>query len=145
MSYFNAEESSFGIGFFERLETDDDSMSVYNAPDALDVLDSIKRNVAHLLNTREGESQSAPELGLIDFNDASLSTMDLAVRIKIAINKCLALYEPRLKNISVQSISEPNDPLGLYFQLVAEINSDALHKKVNINLMLGSNRKYRVY
>jgi len=144
MSYFNVEESAFGIGFFERLESNTD-VSFYDGPDSNDVLDSIKRNVTNLLNTREGGSQSAPELGLIDFNDASLSTMDLSVRIKIAIKKCLELYEPRLKNINIQVNSDPDNPFGLYFQIIADINSEAIHKKININLMLGNNRKYRVY
>ncbi|EGU30267.1 type VI secretion system baseplate subunit TssE [Vibrio scophthalmi] len=145
MTYIAPEESAFGVGFLERLETGTKPMSLTQGPDAMDVLQSIKRNVSNILNTRLGEAQSAPMLGLVDFNDATLETLDLSLRIKFAIQNCLVSYEPRLRNIEIRSESDPYSPLMLRFNIVAEINSEALHDRVQLSLLLDQNRKYQVY
>ncbi|WP_418114534.1 type VI secretion system baseplate subunit TssE [Vibrio scophthalmi] len=145
MTYIAPEESAFGVGFLERLETGTKPMSLTQGPDAMDVLQSIKRNVSNILNTRLGEAQSAPMLGLVDFNDATLETLDLSLRIKLAIQNCLVSYEPRLRNIEIHSESDPYSPLMLRFNIVAEINSEALHDRVQLSLLLDQNRKYQVY
>ena len=100
--------------------------------------------MSNLHNARIGESLSAPELGLIDFNDASLISHDLAVQIRRAIRHCLQTYEPRLKNMDVIVQPANGSPLNLRFQIVASVNVGALHRKFQIDLLLDSNRKYRV-
>ncbi|MBL4296869.1 type VI secretion system baseplate subunit TssE [Vibrio fluvialis] len=145
MTYIAPEESAFGVGFFERLEANAKPMSLTQGPDAWDVLESVKRNVSNILNTRIGGAQSAPHLGLVDFNDATLETMDLSLRIKLAIQHCLECYEPRLKQVLVRADSDHFNPLTLRFHIVASINCDALHKKVQFSLLLDQNRKYRVF
>ncbi|RTZ16409.1 type VI secretion system baseplate subunit TssE [Vibrio aquaticus] len=144
MAYCAPEESTFGVGFFERLEANSSDYSLTQGPEAAKVLASIKLNVSRVLNTREGGAQSVPSLGLIDFNDATLDTLDLSLKIKLAIQQCLNRYEPRLKNIEVRSFSDPCSPLALRFQIIAAINSDAIHDKVQFDLMLEQNRQYRV-
>lgn len=145
MTYIAPEESAFGVGFFERLEAGSRPMSLTQGPDAWDVLESVKRNVSNILNTRVGGAESSPHLGLIDFNDATLETMDLSLRIRLAIQHCLQTYEPRLTNIQVRADSNERDPLSLRFHIVAMLNSEALHDKVQFNLLLDQNRQYRVF
>jgi len=145
MSYIAPEEIAFGVGFLERLEIGAKPRSLTRGPDAIDVLNSIKKNVSNILNTRLGSAQSSPEIGLIDFNDATLDAMDLSLRIRIAIKECLQSFEPRLKNILVMSDKDEFNPLTLRFRITAEINCEALHEKVKFNLVLDQNRRYRVY
>lgn len=145
MSYLVDENSVFGIGFLDRLDLNAKPISLSQGADAIDVLNSIKSNVANILNTRLGEAQSAPSLGLIDFNDASLGVMDLSLKVKLAVKRCLSNYEPRLCNINIQTVTDPSNPLSLCFHINADINSAALHDKVEISLILGNDRKYRVY
>ena len=145
MSYIALEESAYGVSFFERLEAGSSLRSVTQGPDPSDVLESIKRNVSNLLNTRLGEAQSAPGLGLIDFNDATLGSNDLAVQIKFAIRHCLEKYEPRLNCMEIRVVSDLNSPLNLRFQIEAKISSKALHENVQIQLLLDNSRKYRVF
>lgn len=145
MSYLVDENSVFGVGFLERLTVNAKPISLSQGPDSIDVLNSIKLNVANVLNSRLGEAQSAPNLGLIDFNDASLGVMDLSLKVKLAVHKCLTAYEPRLCNLQIKTVTDPDNPLGLCFHINADINSAALHDKVEINLILGNDRKYRVY
>ena len=145
MTYIAPEESAFGVGFFERLEANAKPMSLTRGPDAWDVLESIKRNVSNILNTRIGGAQSAPHLGLVDFNDATLETLDLSVRIKLAIQQCLERYEPRLTRVLVRADQDSFNPLTLRFHITATVNSEALHEKVQFSLLLDQSRKYRVF
>lgn len=145
MSYLADENNVFGVGFLERLDVNAEPISLYQGPDAIDVLNSIKSNVSNVLNARFGEAQSAPELGLIDFNDASLDAMDISLKVKLAIKHCLDMYEPRLANIQIQAVPDYDSPLNLCFQIHADVNSAAIHEKVKISLILGNDRKYRVY
>jgi len=144
MTYFAPEESTFGVGFFERLEANTKNVSLTQGPQPSDVVRSIKHNVSMILNTRVGGAQSSPTLGLIDFNDATLDTLDLSLKVKLAIQDCLQNYEPRLKNIEVVAETDSFSPLSLQFRITAQINSEAIHDRVQINLLLDQNRKYRV-
>ncbi|ANU39464.1 type VI secretion system baseplate subunit TssE [Vibrio scophthalmi] len=145
MTHIAPEERAFGVGFFERLEANAKPISLTQGPDVSDVLESIKRNVSNILNSRIGGSQSAPELGLIDFNDATLETLDLSVRIKLAIQHCLEMYEPRLIHIVVSAEQAMPSSLALKFHIIATVNSEAIHEKVQFSLLLDQNRKYRVF
>lgn len=144
MTYFASEESTFGVGFFERLEANAQNISLTQGPEPSDVLNSIKNNVSKILNTRVGGAQSSPGLGLIDFNDATLETLDLSLKVKLAIKECLHRFEPRLKNVEVIAETNCFSPLSLQFRITAEINSDAIHDRVHISLLLDQNRQYRV-
>ena len=50
MAYLVPEESVYGVGFLERLEANTKPIPFIQGPDANDVLESIKRNVANILN-----------------------------------------------------------------------------------------------
>ncbi len=145
MAYIAPEDSVFGVGFLDRLKADAQPRMLTQAPDVNDVLESIKRNVSHILNSRVGGAESAPLLGLIDFNDATLESMDLSVRIKLAIQHCLERYEPRLKNIYVKADSDLHNSMILRFYITADLNSAALSEQICLSLLLDNNGKYRVY
>ncbi|WBA16785.1 type VI secretion system baseplate subunit TssE [Salinivibrio proteolyticus] len=144
MSYIALEDSVFGVGFLERLEAGAKPVSITQGPETRDVVNSIKKNIANVLNTRTGGAQSSPGLGLIDFNDATLESLDLSLRVKLAIKQCLETYEPRLTNILVSSDYDEHSPLTLRFNIIATVNSEALHEKVQLSLLLDQNRQYRV-
>ncbi len=144
MGYIEPEESVFGVSLFERLEADAKPVSLTKGPETAEVLRSIKRNVSNILNTRFGESSSSPRLGLVDFNDASVKTVDLSIRIKRSIQECLKEFEPRLTGIEVEVLKDESDPLNLRLTVAAFINTSAIHEKVKIDLLLDNNRKYRV-
>jgi type VI secretion system protein len=145
MTNITEEDRTVGVGFFERLGNNTKSVSLTGVPSAEEVLQSIKHNVSNILNSRVNSSQSAPDLGLVDFNDATLETVDLSVRIKLDIQRCLERYEPRLQDIAVNTEQDIFDPLTLRFHVIASINSEVLHEKIQFNLLLEQNRKYRVF
>ena len=133
---------AFGVGLFERLAAD---LQCEYADSSLDaVIDSIKRNVSHILNTRIGESQSCPELGLIDFNDGSCGSVDLGVRMRNAIKACLSRFEPRLTNIDVCVLFDERNPMVLRFHIYGSITVASNKDKLMIDLLLDNNNRYRV-
>ncbi|MEZ8140870.1 lysozyme [Enterovibrio norvegicus FF-33] len=144
MAIPDADDIAYGVSFFQRLEADAPQRSVTQGPEAADVLESLKHNVSNLLNARIGESLSAPDLGLIDFNDASLSSHDLALQIRRAIRRCIETYEPRIQSMDINVLPDNGSPLNLRFQINASVNLGAMHRNVQIDLLLDSNRKYRV-
>ncbi|MCQ9090923.1 type VI secretion system baseplate subunit TssE [Vibrio alginolyticus] len=143
-SYIAPEDQVFGVSFLDRLDAGLEATTFQGHVSANQVVQSIKDNLVNILNTRVGSAQSAPSLGLIDFNDASLDTLDLALRIKQSIHVCIEQFEPRLSAVSIMSHTDEGNPLTLRFMIEAQLNSDALHESVRFQLMLDSNHQYRV-
>lgn len=137
------EVNTFGVGFFERLGTDLRSPRE-RVLDISDTLDSIKRNVSRVLNTRVGESQSCPELGLFDFNDASAGSRDLCCRMQQWIHQCISRFEPRLSELRVSVLYDESNPAALKFLLQGRVRVSNREDLLKIDLLLDANRRYRV-
>lgn len=133
---------SYGVGFFERLGREPGRLG--QAFDIDDVVQSIKRNISHVLNTRMGESLSCPELGLFDFNDASSGTADLCLKMRRGIIQCLRVFEPRLSNLEVEVLFDEDRPMSLRFQVFGQISVTSRNDKLKIDLLLDNNRSYTV-
>lgn len=140
---FSHDAQTTGGSLFERLEQ-------AAAPDGqsmggeTDMVRSIKHHLVRLLNAHPGNSACAPELGLLDFNDATLGTHDLSIRIRSAIRQCIEKYEPRVKRVDVVALPQGPDPLQLRFQVTVYLNSGAKDDKTTIDLLLDDKRYYRV-
>lgn len=108
------------------------------------VLESIKRHLVRLLNAHPGNSASAPDLGLLDFNDATRGTHDLNIQIRSAIRHCIENYEPRVQRVDVVALPQQQDPLQLRFQVTVYLRTDSADDKTTIDLVLDDKRYYRV-
>lgn len=136
-------DDTLGVSFFQRLGDENEQAS--NGVESLEcVISSIKRNISVLLNTRIGESQSCPELGLFDFNDANSGSFDLGVRIKVGIKTCIERFEPRLSHLDIRVLHDSTCPFSLRFHIHGNINVKTAQEKIEIDLFLDSNRTYRV-
>ncbi len=108
------------------------------------VVESIKRHLVRLLNAHPGNSASAPALGLVDFNDATLGTHDLSIRIRSAIRQCIEQFEPRVNRVDVVAMPPGPDPLQLRFQVTVHLRVASAEDKTTIDLLLDDKRYYRV-
>lgn len=108
------------------------------------VVESIKRHLVRLLNTHPGNSSSAPDLGLLDFNDATLGTHDLSIQIRGAIRQCIETFEPRVKWVDVVAMSPGAAPLQLKFQVTVYLNVPGSDDRTTIDLVLDDKRYCRV-
>ncbi|MAL32074.1 type VI secretion system baseplate subunit TssE [Marinobacter lutaoensis] len=129
-----------GGSLFERLE-----QAAGTEPDAGGhVIESIKRHLVRLLNAHPGNSASAPDLGLLDFNDATLGTHDLKLQIRGAIRRCIETFEPRVRRVEVVDLPQGPDPLQLRFQVTVYLNVADGDDRTTIDLVLDDKRYYRV-
>jgi len=140
---FSSDAQPMGGSLFERLEQAG-SPEGQSMGDVTHVVASIKRHLVRLLNAHPGNSACAPELGLLDFNDATLGTHDLSIQIRSAIRQCIEKYEPRVKRVDVVALPQGPDPLQLRFQVTVYLNVGAEDDKTTIDLLLDDKRYYRV-
>ena len=132
-----------GGSLFERLEQAAEPAG-QSMGEVTHVVDSIKRHLVRLLNAHPGNSQSVPDLGLVDFNDATLGTHDLSIRIRSAIRQCIEKFEPRVGRVDVMAMPQGPDPLQLRFQVTVYLNVGSKDDKTTIDLLLDDKRYYRV-
>ncbi|WP_249977514.1 type VI secretion system baseplate subunit TssE [Vreelandella olivaria] len=107
-----------------------------------EVVVSIKRHLVDLLNSHPGNSACVPELGLLDFNDATIGVLDLERNIKQAIRHCIECYEPRVQRVDVESLPNSGDPLQLRFQVHATVALGKNSTQTTIDLLL-NNKRYQ--
>ena len=140
---FSSDAQTMGGSLFERLEQAA-APEGQGMGEVTHVVSSIKRHLVRLLNAHPGNSACAPELGLLDFNDATLGTHDLSIQIRSAIRQCIEKYEPRVNRVDVVALPQGPDPLQLRFQVTVYLNVGAKDDKTTIDLLLDDKRYYRV-
>ena len=79
-------------------------------------LESIVAHLHELLNTRVGESLSAPDFGIVDFADLVHNFPEATQVLQQSIRATVMKYEPRLRSVSVTPVPS-QDPLSLAFEL----------------------------
>lgn len=138
----SALDQGVGSRLFERLSASNGLDCHVPENQLADAVESIKQHLADLLNTRPGDSAGAPELGLIDFNDATIGLFDLEVNIKQAIQNCIERYEPRVQDVEVEIMSRQESGLQLRFQIHATLVLGKSLTYTTIDLLL-NNKRYQ--
>ncbi|SDM16604.1 type VI secretion system protein [Modicisalibacter muralis] len=129
-----------GVRLFERLTTPEHETPSEQRERLAATLESIKRHLVDLLNSHPGHSECAPELGLLDFNDATSGVLDLELNIQRAIRQCIERFEPRVCRVRVESLPDPNDPLQLHFHVHATLALGRERTQTTIDLLLNDKR-----
>lgn len=114
------------------------------APELESLIESVKRQLLQVLNTRPGSCCSAPELGVMDFNDATEGAADIQGRIREAIRHCIRRYEPRIVRVDVCSPPSADSPLEMAFQVTAHVRLETLEQVTSFNIHMDSHRHYRM-
>jgi type VI secretion system protein len=129
-----------GNRLFERLATPERNESGGAEASLAEIVESIKRHLVDLLNSHPGHSECAPELGLLDFNDATIGVLDLERNIQRAIRQCIERFEPRVRQVEVESLPRGSDPLQLRFQVHATVDLGRDQGQATIDLLLNDKR-----
>ena len=124
---------------FERIQGNGVS---YKHSSLKEIVQSIKYNLLCILNTHPGASQSAPELGIADLNDATIDTVDISIRVKSIIERCILDFEPRIVNVDVQPMINEDEPLRLRFRIKAILSIEYIGHPIVFNLHLDNDRHY---
>ena len=129
-----------GNRLFERLATPERPEASGAEASLAEIVESIKRHLVDLLNSHPGHSECAPELGLRDFNDATIGVLDLERNIQRAIRQCIERFEPRVRQVEVESRPRGSDPLQLRFQVHATVDLGRDQGQATIDLLLNDKR-----
>jgi type VI secretion system protein len=107
-----------------------------------DVVSSVVDHLRVMLNTRQGESATVPDFGLVDFADVCHNMPEAIGAIQQSIRATILKYEPRLKNVSVRFVPSEN-PLVVRFEVVARL-ADARRSVVRLQTALSAGGQVNV-
>jgi type VI secretion system protein len=122
---------------FERLDPDLPPRRLRTRQDqAVERVQAIKSHLAHLLNSRQGGSQSCPGFGLQDLNDAAASQVDLRNQVCLDIRAVIETYEPRVQVQDIYPLNALGQPHGLQFRLHCLVWMQDVSEQVEIDLLV---------
>lgn len=105
-------------------------------PRELSVSASIANHLTRMLSARAGSVQMLPDYGLPELNDMRLSLHDTRQQARMAIERFINTYEPRLQQVRVVSKGDGADPLHLTFDIHARLNIGDLQQPVSFCIEL---------
>lgn len=85
-----------------------------------DPLASITSHLRVLLNTRRGESPSAPQFGIPDFTELVHAFPHSVPMLQRAVQATVLEFEPRLRNVQVRHVPDA-DALVVRFEITAQL------------------------
>ncbi|QIB51864.1 type VI secretion system baseplate subunit TssE [Pseudomonas sp. OIL-1] len=132
---------SYG-SLFERLGGESARRSSWQHEKA--VTTSVASHLAKMLSTRAGSVQALPDYGLPDLNDMRLSLHDSLQQARIAIERFIENYEPRLSRVRVISLPRDHDPLSLAFAVEGLLEADGFRQQVSFSARLDGSGQVRV-
>jgi type VI secretion system protein len=108
------------------------------------VMASVATHLAKMLSTRAGSVQTLPDYGLPDLNDMRLSLHDSLQQARIAIERFIEAYEPRLREVRVISLPRDNNPLSLAFSIEGLLEVDGFKRQVSFSARLDGSGQVKV-
>lgn len=70
------------------------------------LMESVRTNLARLLNSRQGMSEAQPDYGLPSLTDVTVGSGDYVRSLQESIRETVEKYEPRLRHIRI-TLQEP--------------------------------------
>jgi type VI secretion system protein len=108
------------------------------------VMASVATHLAKMLSTRGGCLQTLPDYGLPDLIDMRLSLHDSLQQARIAIERFIEAYEPRLREVRVISLPRDNNPLSLAFAIEGLLEVDGFKRQVSFSARLDGSGQVKV-
>ncbi|MBU1331632.1 MAG: type VI secretion system baseplate subunit TssE [Gammaproteobacteria bacterium] len=105
---------------------------------------SVATHLAKMLSTRAGSVQTLPDYGLPDLNDMRLSLHDSLQQARLAIERFIEAYEPRLSDVRVISLPRENNPLNLAFAIEGLLEVDGFKRQVSFSASLDGSGQVKV-
>ncbi|KTB75107.1 MULTISPECIES: type VI secretion system baseplate subunit TssE [Pseudomonas] len=105
---------------------------------------SIATHLSNMLGARAGSVKMLPDYGLPDLNDMSMSAHDILRQSRVAIEKAVRLYEPRLSEVYVMSEGHSENRLTLQFFIDATLKADGIKKAVRFSATVSEAGRVRV-
>lgn len=127
---------------FERLDGSAELRDGVPNDDALSA--SVAVHLSKMLSTRAGSVQALPDYGLPDLNDMRLSLHDSLQNARVAIERFIEVYEPRLSQVKVLNLPRDHDPLNLSFAIEGTLTLDGRRQAVSFAVRLDGRGQAKV-
>ncbi|BCX71254.1 type VI secretion system baseplate subunit TssE [Pseudomonas izuensis] len=127
---------------FERLGGDAEKRVGWSRENS--ALASVAAHLAKMLSTRAGSVQTLPDYGLPDLNDMRLSLHDSLSQARLAIERFIEAYEPRLSKVHVFPGPQGDDQLRLSFSIEGLLEIDGLKCQVSFSACLDGSGQVKV-
>lgn len=85
------------------------------------VVESVMTNLQQVLNAREGCCEIRPDFGVPDFNSFIGQFPDALPAIGRTVREQIRAFEPRLRDVDVNYVADPDNPLTLNFHITAQL------------------------
>jgi type VI secretion system protein len=105
---------------------------------------SVAAHLAQMLSTRAGSVQTLPDYGLPDLNDMRLSLHDSLKQARLALERFIEAYEPRLSRVRVVSLPRAHDPLRLAFAIEGWLAVEGVNRHVSFSASLDGSGQVQV-
>jgi type VI secretion system protein len=105
---------------------------------------SVAAHLAKMLSTRAGSVQTLSDYGLPDLNDMRLSLHDSLSQARLAIERFIEAYEPRLTNVRVVSLPRDPDQLRLSFSIEGLLDVEGFKRQVSFSACLDGGGQVKV-
>jgi type VI secretion system protein len=133
--------SGYG-SLFERLSGAASQRASWNIEEA--AMASVAAHLAKMLSTRAGSVQTLPDYGLPDLNDMRLSLHDSLQQARVAIERFIEAYEPRLSQVRVLNVPRDHNPLSLAFAIQGLLEVKGFKRQVNFSARLDGSGQVKV-
>lgn len=135
---------AFASSLFERIENPERAVRTSLKTDASELAESVMANLRNLLNTRRGAVPLGPDYGMPDFNDMTFQFPDAIPIIGRELKQAIQKYEPRLRNIQVSHLPDPDNPISLCYRISAELVMEGDSERLQFETILGDDGHCRV-
>lgn len=129
----------------ERLEEATDDGSSLQERGSIDRFQaSVLDNLRRILNARQGCCETRSDFGMPDLNDVIGQGADAILVVARAVKQQIEMFEPRLGNVSVRFVADPDNPLQLDFQINATLQYDGHTERVSFDTILSDDKRFKV-
>lgn len=135
---WNSRSRAAAGSLFDRLIIDDEDIDFPSyGGDRIDgIVRSIKRNLDRVLNMHAGGAAANPELGITDMNHSTVNALDVSDHIVSSIRNCILASEPRITEVKVNCVNDPDAPLTLQFAIVCMVKVSSVAEQIQIDLAM---------
>jgi type VI secretion system protein len=112
--------------------------------DLVALMDSVRRQLARLLNARHGFSEAMPDYGLPALTDLTMGSGDHVRRIRDAIRVAIEKYEPRLRRVRVVQMADEDERQMLSFRIDAALLAQSGEHRVSYETAMTGSGQFDV-
>jgi type VI secretion system protein len=132
---------------FERLRREGGTSSRPARSRSFDIAeqcDSIRVSLERLLNSRQGMSLACPSYGLPELGELVLNVPERSREVESVIARCIAEFEPRLTDVEVAYLEDPQHPLVARFRINGRCVSGKRDDEVRFETMVASSGRLQL-